>query len=72
MEISKLEIQYSQPMDTCSNKEHDDNYINICYEADYLVISTDRWALNVDEIDKFADKLKAVAKQAIKENKNGL
>lgn len=54
---------YSQPEDTCGRDNHTEQEITfravdaMCNEH-YIVIETDRWAIDIDEIDDFCKMLK--------------
>lgn len=71
-EISAVEIVFTQEGDTCSA-----GYQGLTVKAEdggagfFLVISTERWALDIDEIDAFAALLRRVAKMAEGDAKDG-
>jgi len=54
---------YKQDEDCNGRTDHKEQYITLsCVdnggENQYLVIQTERWAIDTDEIDKFCDELK--------------
>lgn len=68
-ELSSVEFVYTQDGDSADGP--DDQQLTI-KTADagggpFLVIATERWALEFEEIEAFADKLRAVVK-TIREN----
>ena len=62
-QTSEWSTTYSQEEDTCGRIDHSEQEITLsAVDVDgnnhYLVIETERWAIDVDEIDKFCDELK--------------
>ena len=54
---------YKQDEDCNGRVENKEQYINLSAvdngnNEHYLVIETERWAIDIDEIDKFCDELK--------------
>lgn len=64
MRLVALTHTYQQPEDSCGRAGVDDQDLSVNVEdaggGPYLVIKTDRWALDGDAIDAFAAELKAV------------
>jgi len=62
--VSTVRVVLKQPADEQAGYHVEENSIDIDVEDGngeaYLVISTSRWSLNADEIDRFAARLKAV------------
>ncbi len=75
---SEWSSTYSQEEDTCGRADHKEQEITLSAidatggNNHYLVIETQRWAIDVDEIDKFCDTLKKFMNQELvsKKKKN--
>jgi hypothetical protein len=56
---------YSQPSDSCGPNE-DDQFIEIekynAGQGDYIVLKTERWAFDPEELDAFIRMIKTVIK----------
>jgi len=65
LEESSWSDSYSQPADS-NQKEGDTQYLYLSSESagseNFLVIETDRWAIDVKDIEKFAEMLKLFMK----------
>ena len=68
-ELSGVEFTYTQDGDTADGPDYQHLTVKTADAGGgpFLVIATERWALEFEEIDAFADKLRAVVK-AIQEN----
>ena len=70
--INSMKISFTQDEDTCgragfSEQELEVELQDVSLRGDpayYIVLKTDRWALDESEIDAFADKLKSLIKTA--------
>lgn len=58
--MKTIEVKYEQESD--GNADDSSNYMTVkaddCGGGAYIVLETERWALNPDEIDKFCAELK--------------
>lgn len=65
--IGKYELKLSEEPDSCKIKTEEDNTIKLKAEdaggGKYLVLKTKRWAIDVNEIDKFCELLKSFMSQ---------
>lgn len=68
-ELSSVEFVYSQDGDTADGPDYQHLIVKTADAGGgpFLVIATERWALEFEEIEAFADKLRAVVK-TIREN----
>ena len=64
--IVELKITYMQDND-CEDENKDGQYLTVQTQnngvANFIIIETERWSLDLDEIDKFADTLKDFIKR---------
>ena len=62
----ELKITYMQDND-CEDENKDRQYLTVQTQnngiASFIIIETERWSLDLDEIDKFADTLKDFIKR---------
>ena len=62
----ELKITYMQDSD-CEDENKDRQYLTVQTQnngiASFIIIETERWSLDLDEIDKFADTLKDFIKR---------
>lgn len=63
--ITEASITYEQDADSCATEEQ---FLSVrtqdAGDGNYIVIQTHRWALELDEIDAFAESLKKVLRMA--------
>lgn len=72
MQLSETKQVFFQDEDSAGRKGHIFQYISIetvdAGAGGYIVISTDRWAINPDEINKFAAELRRFARRYCRED----
>lgn len=65
--ISKYELTLTEEPDSCKFKTEEDNTLKLKVGdtggGKYLILKTKRWAIDVDEIDKFCELLKSFMRQ---------
>lgn len=64
MEVTKTSITVTQDVDCCGPSNDWVNSLEVSTEdgggGPYLILKTDRWAIDRDDIDKFCDFLKKI------------
>lgn len=69
-----MKATYTQAADSCAPVGIDDNMIDVSIEdaggGPYIVIKTERWALDGDKLDEFTDALRTLWMQ-VEDAKNG-
>ena len=66
MKLYEITQKYYQDQDDCSDDNADQSItISSCNAGSgtYITIQTERWALDLDEIDKLADAMKNLIKE---------
>lgn len=64
--IANAEYNLSQESDSCDSNNLGQNLLVTFDDAGaghYIILSTERWALDIDDIDEFAAMLKSIAAQ---------
>lgn len=74
MKLESMRATYTQVADSCAPTGIDVNMLDASIEdaggGPYIVIKTERWALDGDKLDEFTDTLRALWKQ-VEDAKNG-
>jgi hypothetical protein len=68
VEISEVEFNFSQDVDSCQDSDDMCQVLKVFTQdaggGSYICIKTDRWAIDTEDIDKFAEILKKIVGMA--------
>lgn len=70
-EVSRVQIEYYQESDSCSSNTDGQELIVFTEDAGggpFIVIKTERWAIDAEDIDLFCNELKMIIKKANNED----
>jgi len=74
VEIAETEFTFSQDVDSCQDPNDICQVLKVFTQdaggGSYICIKTDRWAIDTEDIDKFAEMLKKIVGMPKDENAN--